>query len=274
MTMSPILQSPARPVLPVRALLLAALLLAAAASAQAALFGDEEARKSVAELRASLEKSAKEAQARAEQAKAGEQKLQATIKELQEQLAAAVQRLDAVQREQAGLRNAVERLGREQRQAQAQAAVRSRPVEVSTRAPGPERVVVHGHEFVATPAERRLYQEAMTRIRQREFDAALVALEGLRRDHPQTGYAPLLPLWIAIVQGGQGQHRPSRDGLMAFLRDHPGHALEPEAMLALADSHLGLRDRGAARGTLRHLLARHGGSAAAELARERLATLQ
>lgn len=248
--------------------------LAAALPARAALFGDEEARKSVAELRASLDKSAKEAKSRDEQAQAREQKLQATVKELQEQLAATAGRLDAMQRDQASLRAAVERLGREQRQAQSRPAAAARPVEVSTRPPGPERVRVHGHEFTAEPAERRLYEDAVARIRQREFDAALAALERLGREHPSSGYAPLLPLWTAIVHVGLGQHRPAREGLTAFLRDHPGHALEPEALLALADTHLGLRDRGAARATLSRLLAQHPGSEAAAVGRERLTALR
>ena len=248
--------------------------LAVALPAHAALFGDDEARKSIAELRASLEKSAKEAKARDEQGQAREQKLQTTIKELQEQLAATAARLDTLQREHASLRAVVERIGREQRQAQSRPAAPARPIEVTTRPPGPERVRVHGHEFLAEAAERRLYEDAVARIRQREFDVALEALERLGREHPGSGYAPLLPLWRAIAHVGLGQHRPARDGLTAFLRDHPGHALEPEAMLALADSHLGLRDRGAARATLARLLAQHPGSEAAGLGQERLAALR
>ena len=250
-----------------------ALVLGLASLPAAALLGDDEARKSVAELRAGLEKNAQADQARADQAQAREQKLQAELKAVQEQLAEAMKRLDVLQREHAGQRAAVERLSREQRQAQA-AAAQARAKAVAAAPDMPERVVAHGREFMATLVERRLYEDALARIRQRDFDAAIATLQRLQREHPGTGYAPLLPLWVSLAQGGLGRHAQAREGLQAFLEAHPGHALEPEALLALAQSQLGLRDRGAARASLRRLLAQHPASEAAALGRERLLELQ
>lgn len=251
-----------------RTLATAAVLMAALWAPQAhALFGDDEARKAILDLRQQVETNRRAAEAASTEAREQDASTRRSLLELAnqiEQLRAEIARLRG-QNEQ--LAREVAELQRAQKDVQAGIDERLRQVE-------PVKVELDGQTFSAQPAEKAEFEAAMATLRRSEFLPASAAYTAFLRKYPSSGYTPVALYWLGNAQYAARAYKDAVDSHARLVREFPAHPRTPEAMLAMANSQIELKDTRGARRSLEDLVKAHPQSEAAAAARERLARLR
>lgn len=232
-----------------------------------ALFGDDEARKAIIDLRQKVDTNRQASDAAATEAREGQAVTRRSLLDLAnqlEQLRAEIARLRG-QNEQ--LSREVSELQRLQKDVQAGLDERLRQVE-------PTRVTHDGVSFTADPAEKRDFDAAMEVLRRSEFEAAATAYAAFLRRYPNSGYTPSSLYWLGNAQYASRAYKDAIESHRRLVSQFPAHLRTPEAMLAMANSQIELKDARAARRTLEDLVKAHPDSEAAAAGRERLARLR
>ena len=260
----------------VRHAVLCTLLLGATAPAHA-LFGDDEARKAIIDLRGRLEIQNRDTGARLRE-------LGASIEALGQRL----DRLEQVSRGQIELQNQIELLKQEiarlrgqletqtNELAQTQRRQRDLAAEVDARIKPfePVSVQIDGKPVTVEADERRSYEAALTAFQAGDFAAAANGLGALRARWPTSGYAANALYWSGAAQFAQKDYPGALASHQQFLARHPAHPRAADALLSVAYCQIESGDKKAARRSLQQLLERYPDSAAAPQARDRLATLK
>jgi tol-pal system protein YbgF len=232
-----------------------------------ALFGDDEARKAIIELRQKVDANKQASDAAAAEAREGDAGTRRSMLELSnqiEQLRAELARLRG-QNEQ--LAREVSELQRQQKDVQVGIDERLRQVE-------PLRVEYDGQTFTAAPAEKNDFEAAMAQLRKSEFQPAAAAYAAFLQRYPASGYTPSVLYWLGNAQYANRAYKEAVTTHGRLVREFPAHVRTPEAMLAMANSHVELKDARTAKTTLENLVKVHPNSEAAAAARERLARLR
>jgi tol-pal system protein YbgF len=243
--------------------LAAALLLSlSTVAAQASIFADDDARKAIVDLRQRLSQMDARSQAQSEEL----QTLRKSLLDLNTQI-------DQLRGELAASRGAQENLTRELSELQRKQRDLLNATEERVRRLEPVKVTVDGREITVEPQERRGYEEAVAQLRSGDFNAAANALSAFLRRWPATGYAESAQFWLGNALYGK---RDYKEAIAAFrvtaaAVDHPRAA---EALLAIANCQVEMKDNKAARATLNELLKAHPNSDAAKAGRERLSALK
>ncbi|MGX5653017.1 tol-pal system protein YbgF [Hydrogenophaga sp. YM1] len=232
-----------------------------------ALFGDDEARQAIIELRRQVDANRQATDAAAAQQREGDATIKRSMLELAnqiEQLRGEIARLRG-QNEQ--LAREVSELQRAQKDVQAGIDERLRQVE-------PVKVELDGRSFTAQPAEKAEFDAAMATLRKSDFTGATVAYTAFLRRYPTSGYTPVALYWLGNAQYAARAYKDAVETHQRLVREFPDHPRTPEAMLALANSQVELKDTKGARRTLEDLVKQHPQSEAAGAAKERLARLK
>lgn len=240
---------------------------ALAAAPAHALFGDDEARQAIIELRQQVEANRAANDAAAKQSRENEGAIQRSLLQLAnqiEQLRGEIARLRG-QNEQ--LARDLAELQRAQKDVQAGVDERLRQFE-------PVKVEQDGRNFEVQPAEKAEFDAAMATLRRSEFGPASTAFTAFLRRHPGSGYTPVALYWLGNAQYAARAYKDAVDSHQRLVREFPDHPRTPEAMLALANSQVELKDTKGARRTLEDLVKQHPRSEAAAAAKERLARLK
>jgi tol-pal system protein YbgF len=279
------------------ALALAVSLLASAGAARASLFGDDEARKAILELRgrlAAVDEASKARDADAQQAQSqalarqAAQLTQQTTQQLAQQAAAFEELVQTLKRSILDLNGQIEGLkselarmrGSHEQLARDVAEVQKRQRDLAQASDDriarlePVKVTLDGQEFMAAPEEKRSYDEALAVMRTGDFDKALAAFAAFQRRYPGSGYAEAARFWTANALYGKRDYKEAVAAFRAFVNAAPKHPRAPEALLALANSQAEMKDRPGARKTLDELIKTYPQSEAAQAGKERLATLK
>ncbi|MDP3082838.1 MAG: tol-pal system protein YbgF [Rubrivivax sp.] len=258
----------------------------AAAAAQAGLFDDEEARKAIIELRARVAQNDEAAKARsAEQAAAHKQLAEQMASQLTSQVNdnfTALRRsllelnnqLEAMRGDIARLRGSDEQLLRDVAELQRQQKDIAQALDDRLRKLEPAKVTLDGSEFVATPEEKRGYEQAIATLREGDFDKSVAALASFQRRYPGSGYADSVRFWLGNALYGKRDYKEAVGAFRAFVAASPQHPRAPEAMLALANSQVEMKDGRSARKTLEDLMKAYPQSEAAVAGKERLASIK
>jgi tol-pal system protein YbgF len=138
----------------------------------------------------------------------------------------------------------------------------------------PQKVTVDDKEFLADPDEKRIYEEAMASLRKGEFDKAAPALSGFLRRYPVSGYAQSAQFWLGNALYGKRDYKDAIASFRALVSTAPEHPRAAEALLAIANCEIELKDTKAARKTIAELLKAYPKSEAAQAGRDRLVTLK
>jgi tol-pal system protein YbgF len=232
-----------------------------------ALFGDDEARRAILDLRQRFEQNG-EAQ-RAEQARTAEQfdQLRRSLLELNTQL-------DLLRAEIARLRGRHEELTREIAELQRRQTDIVQGVEERIRQIEPQKTVVDGKEILVRPEERRDYEAALDIFRKGDFNNAAAAFDAFQRRYPGSGYSESVLYWLGNAHYGRRDYKEALAAFRQFTAVAPAHPKAPEAWLSIAMCQIELKDRPGARRTLEDLIKNHPQSEAAREARERLLALK
>lgn len=231
-----------------------------------AFLGDDEARRAIIELRQRFEASEAKQAELMEQVRA-QSNGQRSLLELSNQI-------EQLRSELASLRGQNEQLAREVAELQRKQADAQAGMDQRLRQFEPTSISLDGRDFTATPAEQRDYEAAMALLRRSDFTAAAAAYGDFLSRYPDSGYTPSVLYWQGNAQYANRAYKESIESHRRLSVQFPGHQRVPEAMLAMANSHVEMKDSRAARRTLEELVKLHPTSEAAAVARDRLSRLR
>lgn len=280
---------------PLRALVLS--LSAMGLSAHAALFSDDEARRAILDLRERVQQLQNNLQNQLqtqlpkqllEQEQRQSERLQEEGASLRRLILDLQAQIDLLRTEQSQLRGQNEQLQRDlalmqrattdlqksQRDLLAQQSETRTAVDDRLRRFEPVKVTVDGQEFMAEPAERRDFEAGLAVLRQADYGQAQKLFEQFIARYPQSGYVPSALFWLGNAAYVNKAWRDAGNSLRQMLQTAPSHSRAPDAMLALSNVQIELKDTKGARSTLQDLIKQHPQSEAAQVARERLPKLR
>jgi tol-pal system protein YbgF len=122
--------------------------------------------------------------------------------------------------------------------------------------------------------EVKAYDAASNLFRRNDFPSAIEAFRAFLKDHPGSQLAPNAGYWIGISYANLRDYRSALAAQEEVLKRYPQSPKAPDALLAIAAIQAEQGDSGSARNTLEDIIARFPGSEAAGKARTRLAALR
>ena len=251
--------------------LAAGLLAALSMPAHAALFDDDEARKAILDLRAKVQANDDATRARLDQLTG---LVQQQLDPMRRSVLDLNAQIDGLRSEIAKLRGQNEQLARDLSDTQRKLIDQSDSLNTRLKPLEPQKVSLDGKEFQVAPEERRLYESAMAQVRSGDFDQAAGSLSGFLRQFPASGYADSSRFWLGNAQYGQRNYKDAIATFKALLTANPEYPRAPEAMLAIANCQIELKDNKTARKSLQDLIKAYPTTEAAQAAKERLASLK
>lgn len=238
-----------------------------APSAHAALFEDDEARKAILDLRQRVDQNNTQLQSR--QAQQAEQ-----LEQMRRSMLDLSNQIELLRGEIAKLRGANEQLARDVADVQQRQKDLAQSTDARLGRFEPQMVTVDGKEFMASPDERRAYDDAMATVRKSDFAGAAAAFTAFQKRYPKSGYTESVLFWLGNAQYGKRDYGQAIATFRSLVTAVPDSPRAPEALLSLANSQLELKDTKGARKTLEDLLRAYPKSEAAQAGRERLAALK
>jgi tol-pal system protein YbgF len=250
-------------------------------TASAGLFDDEEARKAIVELRTRFEQS----QQRQAQYEESERKAQAAqLAELTEQISVLKRSLldlnaqmETLRTEVAKLRGTDEQLAQAHKDLARELADLQRKykdamaaIDDRIRRLEPQRVSLDGKDAVVDAPEKKAYDEAIGILRKGEFANAATALAAFQKRFPSSAYNGHVQYWLGNALYGKGEVKEAMTIFRTLVSTTPDHPRASEALLALANCQIELKDSKGARKTLEELIANYPQSEAAQAGRERI----
>ena len=233
------------------------------AIAHAALFEDDEARRAILDLRQKLDVTQQGLKSQADDIAV----LRRALFELQNQI-------EALKAEQSALRGANEQLLRELTDIQLKQKDVLQTVDTRLSKFEPVKVVLDGLEFQADPAEKREFETSLAVFRTGDFAAAQNSLLSFLRKYPTSGYASSTLFWLGNAQYATKDYKESIVNFRKLLSIAPQHARAAEAMLAISNCLVELKDIKAAKKAMEDLVKQYPTSEAAQTAKDRLARLR
>jgi tol-pal system protein YbgF len=250
--------------------LASALLLLGVISAPAhALFGDDEARKAILELRAKVAE------------------MENRLREKDAELAARVERLeaanraqlefantvDAQRREIATLRGQVETLTNEVTTLQKRNRDLYTDLDTRLKAFEPIATTVDGKPATVDRAEQAAYDAALAQFRAGDFRGAAGSLQTFLARWPKSAHAPAANYWLGNSLYGQKDYKGAIAAQQVVVERYADSPRAPDALLNIAASQVELKDTGRARAALQKIIADYPNTEAAKVAEERLKVL-
>lgn len=232
-----------------------------------ALFGDDEARRAIIELRQKVDATQQSTTAANAEARENSAATRRSLLELSNQIEQLRAELARMRGQNEQLAREVSELQRQQKDVQAGVDERLRKVE-------PLRIEHDGQSFTVAPNEKRDFDAAMELMRKAEFGPAGAAYNSFLQRYPASGYRPSVLYWLGNAQYASRAYKESVESHRRLVTEFPTHMRTPEALLAMANSQIELKDPKASRRTLEDLVKAHPNSEAAAAGRERLARLR
>ena len=208
-----------------------------------ALFGDDEARKAILELRDQVT-----------QLRQDNTNLRRSLLDLQSQI-------DQVRGDVANVRGQNEQAQRgvtDLQRAQKEWNDRIKQFE-------PAPINLDGQQFSATPAEQRDYESAFATFRSGDFNAAQSALTDFVQQNPRSGYLPSALFWLGNAQYATKNYQEAISNFRKQLTLAPQHGRAADALLSIANCQIELKDTKGARASLEELSRTYPGTEAEKL---------
>mgnify|MGYP002778436883 FL=1 len=235
-----------------------------------ALFGDDEARKAILDLRAKS----------AEQDKRTQERLDAMNAELTRRLETAqrsqlelVNQIEALRQEIARLRGQNDLLTNEVASLQKRSRDLYADLDTRLKALEPKPVTLDGKSVTIGRDEQGAYDAALVLFRAADYQGAIRSLQSFLVRYPQSAYVPSAHYWIGNAYYALKDYRNAIASQQVVIERFADTPRAPEALLNMAASQEELKQRTAARATLQRLIKEYPDSESAKLAKERLAAL-
>lgn len=248
-------------------IVLAAMACVLAFNTHAGLFEDDEARKAILEMRQRLDVSQQRMTEDLRKANEDNAQLRRSLLELSGQI-------DALRSEMAQMRGQGEQVTRQLSEVQRIQKDLSQGLDARLSKFEPSKVTVDGREFVAEPAEKQEFEAALAVMRKGEFAPAQTAFSNFLKRYPQSGYKAPALFWLGNAQYALRNYRDAITNFRTLVATDTEHVRAPEAVLAVANCQIELKDIKGARKTLEDLLKAYPQSEAAAVAKDRLSKLK
>ena len=250
---------------------LAVLLLLAASAAQAGLFDDEEARKAILDLRARILAGDDAGRVRVGEL---EKANSLVFEQLRRSLLDLNAQLETQRADNARLRGGQEQIARDLAELQRTVKDVSKTLDERLRPLEPQKASLDGKNFSVEPDERRGHDQAMAALRSGDFDKASASLTNFVQRYPDSGYIDSARFWLGNALYGQKNYKDAIAVFRALVSNSPAHPRVPEAMLAIANCQIEMKDVRGARKTIDDLVKAHPASEAALAGKDRLVNLK
>lgn len=235
--------------------------------ANAALFGDDEARRAIIDLRQKVDVSQQRTTEAFRKVNEDNAQLRRSMLDLSSEI-------ETLRSEMATLRGQNEQLTRSVTDMQRIQKDLMQGAEARLRKGEPGKATVDGREFAAEPVETQDFEAALATLRKGDFSAAQTSFLDFIKRYPQSGYKSSAWFWLANAQYALRDYRSAVTNFRSLLAADPGHLRAPEAMLSMANCQFELKDAKAARKTLEDIVKTYPQSEAAQVAKERLSKLK
>ena len=243
----------------------------AAVPAQAQLFGDDQARQAIIDLRQ-----------RFDQAVTAQNKLVDENTQMRRSMLELQQQIELLRGDLARLRGQEEQMTRDiselqKRQASAQESVDQRlgKLEQAQQPASPESAGASAAgPAEGSAAEKQDYDAALAVFRKGDWAAAQTAFAGFVKRYPGSSQTPAALFWLGNAQYATRNYKEAITNFRSLLSSAPNHAKAPEAMLSIANCQIELKDTAGARATLGTLIKQYPQSEAAQAGRDRLSKLK
>ena len=248
-----------------RPLALVIVALFGATPARAGLFEDEDARRAILEMR----------QQRTQDADALTVKLKelnAQIDVLKRSLLDMNAQIEMVRSDLAKERGQNEVLARDLAEVQRRQKDMQQAAEERARKLEPVAVNLDGKSFKAEPEEKRVFDDALAKLRAQDFAGAAASLNGFLQRYPATGFRESAFYWLGNAYYGATQYTDAIGAFKQLITLAPDHARSPEAMLSIANCYSELKDAKQLRKTLDEVIKHYPQSEAAQAAKDRIAS--
>lgn len=221
--------------------------------AQAQLFGDDQARQAILDLRQRFDESVRAQNRLVEENTA----LRRNMLELQ-------RNIETLRSDMARMRGDQERLLRdmEEFKASGAGAPMGSPTEVGN--------LDADMGDLGQGDEREQYQRVLETFRAGEYKKAQAGFADFIKRHPGSQMAPDAMFWLGNAQYATRDYKEAIINFQSLVDSRPNHDKAPEALLSIANCQVELGDNSAARQTLQSLLDRYPDSEAAQTGSERL----
>ncbi len=245
--------------------------------AHAQLFGDDQARQAILDLRQRFDQSVAAQNRLVEentQMRRSLLDLQQQIESLRGELARGrgqeeqfTRDIGELKRMQTGQQQALEeRVRRLETNESARTAT-----EAASAAPAP--TLPNGDTAVGG-GDKQEYDAALAVFRAGDFKGAQTGFANFIKRYPRSSLAPSALFWLGNAQYATRDYKEAITNFRSLLTASPNHQRAPEAMLSIANCQIELKDNRAARATLESLVKTYPQSEAAQAGRERLAKLK
>jgi len=234
-----------------------------------ALFGDDEARKAILELRQSMEEQ------RRTQAE-GAAVMRRSILDISTQAEQWRQELSQLRGQQEELLQDKQQLNKTVLELKAQlGALEARLSALDGRIKSFEPLSVEqdGANLLVSPAEKTAFDQAMILLRASNFAPSVAAFVQFLNQYPNSPYTASVLYWLGNAQYASQDLQASVNTHKRMVVQFPLHDRVPEALLSMGNAHQELGDVKAARTEWDILVNNHPNSEAASSARERLKQL-
>ncbi len=243
----------------------------------AGLFDDEEARKAILDLRQKVEAN-EQARIRDKQSLPDLQIAQQSLRDENAQLKRSLLDLQTlIEQLRSDLSKQVgqqEQLTKDVSEIQRRQRDLAQGVDDRMRRLEPIKVNPDGKEFLADPAEVKEYDASLALFRRGDFKSTTQSFIDFLRRYPQSGYQSLGLFWLGNAQYANREYREAIINFKSAVEANPTSSKAPEALLAMANSQIELKDMRNARRTLEDLMKTYPQSEAAVAAKDRLSRLK
>lgn len=239
--------------LPFPALLLA-IACAMPVAGQAQLFGDDEARQAILDLRQRFDESVK-----------AQNRLVDENTALRRNMLQVQRDMESLRSELAHVRGDQERLTRELEQL--------KKAEAATPMRSPSEVDGLDAGDLGDGDEREQYERVLETFRSGDYKKAQAGFAGFVKAHPSSKLAPDALFWLGNAQYATRDYNEAITNFRALVDSRPKHDKAPEALLSIANCQIELGDEDAARKTLESLQEKYPDSEAAQAGKDRMRSL-
>jgi len=216
-------------------------------TASAGLFDDDEARRSILDLRGKMTEKADKT----------------SVLDLASQNEALRQEIAKLRGDVEVLTNDLSTLQKKQKDFYMDLDARLRKLE-------PQKVVVDGKEASVDVSEQKSYDAALNYFEKKKFKSAIYAFSDFLGRYPQSGYAASAQYFLGISYFAQRDFRNAISAQAGLVKNYPDSPKAADAMLNMASSYAELNDKASARKTMETLIAKYPDSQAAQNAKQRL----
>ena len=233
----------------------------------AGLFEDDEARRAILDARKKIE-------TQSEVIKKNSDDIQQFQKNLIEQQNLFESLRNEIQRVRGEKEELTQELRKQQAAVQAAVQALTQSLDERFKKLEPVKVKLDNVEFLAEPAEVRLYEAVLAAFRKGEFVSAIEGFLDFNRRYPTSGYGVISLFWLGNAQYANREYKEAIKAFNNLLGKDPDHARAPDAMLSVANCQLEMKDLKSARKTFEDLMKKYPQTESAAAAKERLSKLK